>query len=450
MAAESAGAPAQGGHNVPVVKAPAGVTPKPVGEVVNYSKRSIDDAEFFADIPPDELLASMDDDDPEDKPRRARPKPSREEPKPEKRARKPEPEPEEEPEDEEDEEPLAAADDETEPETEAETEPESKAWSVPDGKGSKDAPLTLKDLPDELFVELAINGEKVTVDLKEAGRGYMRRQAFDQQVSKIKQGLTDAHDIAEKAVSAQEQMKRHIDQTRQGFSAFVKEPKRVLAALFDNVPDKRRIVEALIEDHEDIYEELAFSYAEFRQREDALQKDGYQHARARRAKDRDQRRTQREQASLAEERRQIAAERQRWEQEREERTRTTQESEKKQAAARAAFALLKPGLDAGLLALGLKDLTPELDQELQVRLQVTKRVNGGKALTADDVKKAVLRAGEVLGIKPGMKRPAPAPAGSAPRKQAADPQRKTATNSSKSWDDVPRNERVRDLEWYMG
>ena len=61
MAAESAGAPAQGGHNVPVIKSPlAGV--KPVEDVVNYSQRSIDDSEFLRDIPSDELLDSMDED----------------------------------------------------------------------------------------------------------------------------------------------------------------------------------------------------------------------------------------------------------------------------------------------------------------------------------------------------------------------------------------------------
>jgi hypothetical protein len=450
MAAESgAGAPAQGGHNVPVVKSPlAGA--KPVEDVVNYSKRSIDDSEFFKDIPPDELLEAMGDDgEPEERPRRARPKPDREPAKPTKR--KPEPEPE--PEEDDDDESAAAAAEDDEPEETSDAEPEesseTKAWAPPEGKGTKDAPLTLKDLPAELFVELTVNGEKVTVDLKEAGKGYMRRQAFDQQVSKVKQGLTEAHDIAEKAVSAQERYKQQIENTRAGFEVFIKEPKRVLAALFDNVPDKRRIVEALIEDHEDAYEELSFAYAEFRQREDALQKDGYATSRARRAQARDQGRRQREQAKLDEERRQIAVERQRWEQEQAEKTRASQDSEKKQAAQRAAFALLKPGLDAGLLALGMKDLTPELNEELQVRLGVTKRVNGGRPLTADDVKKAVIRAGESLGIKPGAQpRPAPAPTGGAPRRQEAPRKPANGSNGSK-FDGVPQARLVRDINWYL-
>lgn len=451
MAAESAGAPAQGGNNVPVVKAPlAGV--KPVGDLVNLSKRAVDDSEFFNDIPPDELLAAMnDDDEPEDRPRRQRAKPERDVTKP--KARKPEPEPE--PEEEEEDEPLAAEADEPAEEQEdefADREAEERAeykWSPPEGKGTKDAPLTLRDLPEELFVELSVNGEKVTVDLKEAGRGYMRRQAFDQQVSKVKQGLTEAHDIAEKAVSAQEQLKQRLEGTRKSFSEFIRDPKRVLAALFENVTDRRRIVEALVEDHEDAYEELSFAYADMITRENGLAKDGYQTARARRAKERENRRYQREQAALAEERRQVALERQRWHQEQEEKAKTAQESEKTQAAARATFALLKPGLDAGLLALGLKDLTPELDQALQVSIGVTKRINGGRQLTAADVKQAVLRAGAALGLKPGAKRPAPAPANGAPRRQATTPNKQTNGGGTDKWAGVPQNQLVRSMDWLM-
>jgi hypothetical protein len=438
--------------SVPVVKAPNGAAPKPVEDVVNYSKRSIDPSEFFADIPPDDLLDALNDDgEPEEEKPRRRPKLETEAPKPKAKPRKSEPEPEPE---EEEEEPLAAADDEQaedEPEREADEEPEVKAWAVPDGKGTKDAPLTLKDLPEDVFLELQVNGEKVVVDLKESAKGIMRRQAFDQQTSKIKQGLTEAHDIAEKAVSAQERMKQQLDQTRQGFSSFIRDPKRVLAALFENVPDKRAILKEMIDGHEDALEEIAFGYADFRRNEDALQKDGYAQNRARRAREREQLRHQREQASLAEERRRIAEERQAWQREQEEKTRTAKETEQKQAAARAAFAMLKPGLDAGLLALGMKDMTEELKTEVQVRLDVTTRMNGGKPLTSDDVKKAVIRAGESLGIKPGQKqRPAPAN-GTAPRRPAAQTTQNRPSNGSSGgkFDNVPQNQRVRTLEWYL-
>ncbi len=445
MATESAAAPANG---VPIVKAPLGATPKPVGELVNLSKRGIDNSEFFADIPPDELLAAMSDGDEPDPPRRTRPKLESESgsKKPARREPEPEPEPDE------DDEPLATEEDEKPSEAEEEQEPpeepESKAWSVPEGKGTKDAPLSLKDLPEELFVELPVNGEKQVVDLKEAGKGYMRRQAFDQQVSKVKQGLADAHDIAEKAVSAQERTKQHLDQTRQGFEAFIKDPKRVLAALFDQVPDKRRIVEALVEDHEDAYEELSVAYAEFRNRENALRENGYQQGRQNRAREREQRRYQREQAALDAERRQIAEDRQRWEQEQAEKTRTAQETERQKAAAQAAFVALKPGLDAGLLALGLTELSDEMRHEVQVRLGVTKRIKG-TALTSDDVKQAVIRAGKVLGIEPGAaKRPAPVRTGATPSKSA--PRRTdTSPKTGRDFDSMPANRRVRDLEWYL-
>lgn len=443
--AEPTAAPTNG---VPVVKV---ATPKPVEDVVNYSKRSIDDSEFFADIPPDELLEAMNDDSEPEKPRRARPQPERGESKP--KARKPEPEPEEE----EDDEPLAAAADDAEPADEAsdqdaDAEAEPKAWTPPEGKGTKEAPLTLKDLPSDLFVELTVNGEKIAVDLKEAGKGYMRRQAFDQQISKAKQGLTDAHDIAEKAVVAQERMKDSIDKTRQGFEVFIKDPKRVLNALFDNVADKRRIVEALIEDHEDAYEEISFAYAEFRQREDALAKDGYQQSRARRAKDRDQRRYQREQAALDDQRRQIAEDRQRLEQEQTKRKQNEETSARQKAAQQAAFVKLKPGLDAGLLALGLRELSPEHSKELGIRLGVVQRRKGTEPLTADDVKQAVIRSAQDLDIKAtpaSAARPAPAPGNGAPRRAATPPERKPTNGANGRFESVPQNQRVRDLDWYM-
>lgn len=445
MAAESAAAT----NGVPVVKAPSAATPKPVGELVNLSKRAVDDSEFFADIPPDELLEAMRDDDAPPEPKRARPKLNKDQP-PKPSPRRPEPEPEED--EEEDGEPLAADADETPEEAtdpEPHAEPESKAWSVPDGKGTKDAPLTLKDLPDGLFVELPINGQKVVVDLKdEAAKGIMRRQAFDQHVSKVKQGLADAHDIAEKAVSSQERIKQDMEHTRQGFQAFIKDPRRVLAALFDQVPDKRRIVEALVEDHEDSYEELSVAYADFRNRENALRENGYAQGRQQRARDREQRRYQREQASLAEERRQIAEDRQRWEQEQASKTKSAQDAERSQAAAKAAFVALKPGLDAGLLALGMTEPTEEMKLEINVRLGVARKLKGGP-LTSDDVKQAVIRAGKALDIDPKTpRRPAPVN-GSPPPRRDPPRQAQQTGKTGRNFDEMPSSRRVRDLDWYL-
>lgn len=455
MAAESGSAPAQGGHSVPIVNLNKGAQPKPVSDGIDFSKRSVTDQEFLDDIPPDELLDAVSlDGDPEERPRKSRPKPEREPEQPKPKKRKPEPEPE--PEEDDDEELAASAEDEPEPEQpepeETDEEPATKAWSVPDGKGGKDAPLSLKELPEELFVELSVNGEKVTVDLKEAARGYMRRQAFDQQTSKVKQGLTDAHEIAEKAVSAQEQMKQRLDATRAGFSDFIRDPKRVLAALFENVQDKRRIFDALIEDHEDDFEGLAVSYVDLIQRENGLQKDGYQSARQRRARDREQRRYQRQQDDLARREQQIVESKRAWEAEQAERKRRAEAEQQETAAAQAAFNRLKPGIDAGLLALGLKDMTPELSEELKVRLKVTSELKKGAPLTAEDVKQAILRAAKAIDLKPATPgKPAPAPGGgSAPRRAAPTPSGKpNGSNGAGKFDSMPHDRRVRDLEWYL-
>src|SRR5687768_9511175 len=45
---------------------------------------------------------------------------------------------------------------------------------LPEGKGTKENPLTVKDLPQDRFVEVKVDGKKEVVDLRDAVNGYVR------------------------------------------------------------------------------------------------------------------------------------------------------------------------------------------------------------------------------------------------------------------------------------
>lgn len=306
-----------------------------------------------------------------------------------------------------DESPEAAEEpEEAEPEIEAAAEEEEPL--LPRGKGTREEPLTIKDLPDDkLFLELKVDGEKVVVSMREAVEGaYLRPQAFDRMLSKANHAKEEAEQIATAAVTHQENF-------RAGFNKFITNPESLFTMMLAK--------------HENVLHEVAVRYAEMRAREQ--QDPTLQH----------KRRTEQERREIEQERQRTAAERQQWE--------TTRRSTE---AAESALRELKPGYEAGLKAAGFPTVTPELKQEIRVRLGVVRGAKG--RISADDVKEAVVRAARFLAAggtpspaapqpeRPAKARPAPSPM-AAPRAPAR-------PNGRKDFSAMSQNRRLQDPDWY--
>jgi hypothetical protein len=295
-----------------------------------------------------------------------------------------------------DEEPSAA-------ELDGDEEPEAPL--LPNGKGTKENPLTLKDLPKDKFLEVKIDGQKVVVDLAEAVEGaYMRPEYFHRQVNFVKGELGKAKQIAERAVRSQEAF--HAD-----FDAWIQNPESVLGTF--------------LEKHEEVLEHVAKGYARILMAE---QKNP--ELRLRRIRARDERELQKRRQELDA---------------REQNDRTTRETQSKLSQLQASW---KPGLDAGLKAAGFPAWTAELQEEVGIRLERIRRRNG--TLTAADWEAAVPAAAKAIGAQPASapaRRPAPA-ARPAARPEAAPPAKRAANGGGKDFDSMPHNVKMRDTSFF--
>lgn len=295
---------------------------------------------------------------------------------------------------------------------------------LPSTKGTREDPLTLKDLPEDKWIKVKVDGETQLVSLREAMEGaYLRPQAFDRLLSKANRAKTEAEQIARDAVE-------HQSRFRQGFDLWIRDPGKVFSMMLDQ--------------HEEVLEQVAIKYAELRKSE------------AENPMLRQQRIFAAQNRKIQEERQRTQQERQEWE------TRRAREE-----AASAALRELKPGYEAGLKELGFPNVTAELSAEIRARLQVARAQRGGAALTAGDVRDAVVRAGRYLGIAPAAAA-APAPA-SAPARPAAPapvpparprpapapmatPQRPppNGNNGVSRWDNVSQARRFQDPDFFWG
>lgn len=300
---------------------------------------------------------------------------------------------------------------------EALQEPEPEKADPWNGKGTREKPLTLKDLPEDRFLKLKVDGEIQLINLREAVEGsYMRPQAFDRLLSKANAAKDEATRIARDAVD-------HQQRFRDGFDQWIRDPAKVYAMMLEN--------------HEEVLEQVAVKYAELRkaEREDPMA--------------RQQRVFAAQQRKLEAERQRTQAERQEWENQR-----------ARAQAVEAATRELKPGYDAGLEELGLAKnaVTDELATHIRALLRVTSEKKGGAPLTAADVKSAVVRAGRYLAAQAAQP-PAPPPArkpvvapparprpGPAPM---ATPTRPAPSSNGSRFDSMSQARRFQDPDFFL-
>ena len=99
--------------------------------------------------------------------------------------------------------PGAAEDDEAQEGAEGDGEDEE----AHDTRGSKDEPFSVKDLPADKFIQLKVDGEKVTVSLRELGDSYIGQRTINARLNKTKSLTDEATQFIEKAKSEREQVR---------------------------------------------------------------------------------------------------------------------------------------------------------------------------------------------------------------------------------------------------
>lgn len=269
---------------------------------------------------------------------------------------------------------------------------------LPEGKGSRDNPLTVKDLPQDKYIKVKVDGKEEVVDLRDCVDGYVRRQSFDRMTSKVNANLEEALTITREAV----QERANI---RTNFTAFMKDPKRLHAHLAEHAPETMR--------------EMAYMEAERLAEE--KKNPGIV-----------------EQRRIAAERKRLQEERDAWEEQQQNEHRTRSE---RQAIAQLQAAI-KPGYDAGIKKAGLlgAKLTPAFVDTVKALAAPYQRRG---ELDAEVMEAIVLKAAK---LEPqtavASRRPAAAPV-TAPR------ERTQQRRQGKDWDNMPAAQRLRDPDFFM-
>lgn len=265
------------------------------------------------------------------------------------------------------------------------------------GRGSKEEPFTVKDLPADKFIEVKVDGEKTVVPLSELASGYIREQTFNKRINQTK-ALADQ---AEQQLSRAREFQSRLTTE---FKTFVSDPDQIYD--FFLATDER----------EQVFEAAARKYAELRRhhRENPEQRLAFQ-------RQRDQLRLQQEREHFEQQRR------------------AEMETRQRQEAQQRAVAIFKPGWEAGLRKAGFPQPTKELYEEVMVR--ANQRVASGQPVTSDDIADFTYRAAKLLELQPASaKKPKAAPPPPAKEKRAA---------ARSEWEKVPPHKRRQNADFFL-
>lgn len=317
--------------------------------------------------------------------------------KPPKKAPEPKPEPDDgEPDDGEEEEDESAKDapgpgDEGEGD-EDEGEPE-------DTRGSKEEPFSIKDLPKDKYIELKVDGEKLTVSLEEMAQGYVREQTFSRRINKTKMMADQAQALYTHVNDVQTRLRTELHE-------FLHDADELYNFFLDS------------DEREQVLEAVATKYAKLRQEHRLNPEQRLMFQR------------QRDKARLARERQAY-----------EENRRAEEQQRQQREGYERAMAIFKPGWDAGLRKAGFPTPTQALRDEVMIRC--SQKAQRGEPVTSDDVADFVVRAAKILELPPaGAKKPQPAPQSIRP----ATPRRE---RGGKDWAKMTPQERRADPDYFL-
>lgn len=272
---------------------------------------------------------------------------------------------------------------------------------LPDGRGQKDVPFKLTDLPEDRYIEIKIDGEKEVVSLRELASGHIRRRAFNKFTNTAQAAIEEARGYAERAVNERQSI-------RQSLQNFLSDPVKMLDFMLENQPE--------------VAEQFARGYAQIW---DSWQKNP--DARRRFEWDRQQRKLQ--------------SERQKLEQERQQHDKTMSSNR----AAQAELERLKPVMQRAMRELGFPKITPKFRETVNILCEAARRTNGGK-LDPEDLRDALHQAHRLHPAEQSVQDRRPAPATSAPPRPNGNVQRRT---NGKDWSSVPYNRRMADPDFFL-
>lgn len=299
--------------------------------------------------------------------------------------------------DEDEEEDLAGTAEEDEGEDGAEDASEDE--EPHDTRGSKEDPFSVKELPSDKYIQLKVDGEKVTVSLRELADGYIGQRTISARLNKTK-ALTD-------------EATQHIERAKH-------EREQVRGAVRELLGDAGQLYEYFLAtgDREKVLEEVALRYAE------QLKKFRLNpHERLAFERRRDEMRLQQE--------------REHWQAQQ----RAEAEDKQRKELHQRFTAMFTPGWEQGLKKAGFPKPTQQLYEEVMVR--ANQRAQSGQLVTSDDIAEFTYRACKLLELPPkGATKPRPAPA-SAPKERG--PARR---RSNDPWAGKSSSEKRKDLDWW--
>lgn len=292
---------------------------------------------------------------------------------------------------------------EQEEEGEGEAPDESAQEQDHDSRGSKEEPFTVKDLPEDRFIKVKVDGEEAVIPLSELASGYIREQTFTRRVNKTQLLANEAQQMVAKARETQERVRQELE-------SFLYDPDEIFD-FFMKSDAREKVLEA-----------AARRYAELRRlhRERPEERLNFQRRRD-------------------EER--LAHERAAWQAQKE----AEQAEQHRQATLKRLRETVEPGWNEGLRKAGFPKPTQQLWDEVVVRCR--QKSERGEQVTSEDVAEFTYRAARLLELPPkgGKKRPQPAPAASA--RPANDNGRPRGEDGR--WKAMPQHKRVADVDFYL-
>lgn len=233
-------------------------------------------------------------------------------------------------------------------------------------KGSKADPFTVKDLPEDRYIKVKIDGGKEeAVSMRELADGYIRFETFAKRVG------TAATAIQQAEGTVRELQEKHGN-VRTQVNQLLGDPKKLLDFYLGD------------SENEGIFRAAATEYAQRHAKWKANPQE-----RAAWERDRDAGKLKKEREDF----------------ENQKRTQTEAQQRSESNARRSAE--LKPGWDAGLKEAGFPNVTSDFQDHVRAILSVV-GARSGKPVTADDVKAAVIKTAKLLGSEPGKPKPKPA------------------------------------------
>lgn len=307
-----------------------------------------------------------------------------------------------EPEAEADEEPAPGRAPKPKPEPGDETEPPDDAAIQSDEDGTKARPYKRDDLPEDRFIELKVDGERVVVPVRELADSYAGQKAIAARLAKLGEERT--------VMTSQVEEARTIAKgIRDDTVALFKDPDRLYRILSS-------------EEHEGILQELSKRRWEdlSRWRDDPTQRALF-------LRQRDQEKLQQQQSAYQEQQQRL------------------QQEQQQRAMAEHTQRVMQPGYDEGLRKAGYPNVEhPEFKPLAQTLLHNIMAAAGRQLATQEDVTSAVLRACQILKLPPGANAPPPKRPVIAPKAQADQPRRKDG-----KWDAMPKQRRANDADYLM-